>query len=102
MRFRAVIFDLGGVVAPAPMDAFRAYEARVGLPHRFISEVIVRSDDTGAWNRLERGELSLDEFSVAFEVECATAGHSVPAADMLGMLQGTGGAHQEMLEAIHA
>ncbi|MBM3670876.1 MAG: HAD-IA family hydrolase [Actinobacteria bacterium] len=100
MRARAVIFDLGGVVMPSPIQAFREYEARVGLPHRFISEVIVGGDETSAWSQLERGELSLSEFAVAFEAECATAGQTVRAADMMATLQGSGEAHPAMLEAI--
>ena len=100
MRFRAVIFDLGGVVMPSPIEAFREYEQRVGLPHRFISEVIVGGDDSSAWSRLERGELSLEEFGVAFEAECAAAGQTVRAADMLGTLTGGGEARPAMLEAI--
>src|SRR3954454_19696563 len=49
MRFRAVIFDLGGVVLPSPFDAFRAFERRHGLPHRFVSEIVVAGGETGAW-----------------------------------------------------
>lgn len=100
MGFRAVIFDLGGVVMASPIDAFREYERRVGLPHRFISEVIVGGDDDSAWSRLERGELALDEFAVAFEAECAAAGQTVRGADMLATLQGSGEARPGMLEAI--
>ena len=48
VHLRAVIFDLGGVVVPSPLDAFRAFERAKGLPHRFISEVIVASSDHGA------------------------------------------------------
>jgi putative hydrolase of the HAD superfamily len=100
MRFRAVIFDLGGVVLPSPIEAFREYERRVGLPHRFISEVIIASEDHGAWARLERGEATLEEFAVAFEAECAAAGGTVRAADMFETLQGGGGARPAMLVAI--
>ncbi len=100
MGYRAVIFDLGGVVLPSPMDAFREYERREGLPHRFISEIIVGSGDDGAWSRLERGELTLEAFATAFEAECAAAGGTVRAADMFGVLQGGGSARPEMLTAI--
>jgi putative hydrolase of the HAD superfamily len=100
MGYRAVIFDLGGVVLPSPIDAFREYERRVGLPHRFISELIVGSGDDGAWSRLERGELTLETFAVAFEAECAAAGGEVRADDMFGVLQSGGSAHPEMLTAI--
>jgi len=100
MGYRAVIFDLGGVVLPSPLEAFREYERREGLPHRFISEIIVGSGDDGAWSQLERGELTLEAFATAFEAECAAAGGAVRADDMFGVLQGSGSARPEMLEAI--
>ena len=108
MRFRAVIFDLGGVVMPSPFDAFRAYERRQGLPHRFVSEIVVSGGETGAWSRFERGELGPDAFAPAFEAECAAAGHAVVVADLFAEM-GTGstdaeggGAHAGMVEAIRA
>jgi putative hydrolase of the HAD superfamily len=101
MQFRAVIFDLGGVVFPSPFTAFRAYESAHGLPQRFISDIVVRGGDDGAWSRFERGELGLDDFAVAFEAECAAAGGTVVVADLFGsMTGGTGGAVPEMVAAI--
>jgi putative hydrolase of the HAD superfamily len=102
VTFRAVIFDLGGVVMPSPIDAFREYERTVGLPHRFISEVIVSGDEASAWARLERGELSLESFGAAFEEECAARGQTVRAADMLSALSGSGAPRTAMLDAIAA
>ena len=100
MSLRAVIFDLGGVVVPSPIEAFRVYERSAGLPHRFISEVIVDSGDDGAWARLERGALSLEEFGREFEKECAAAGQVVRSEDMIGCLYASGGPRSEMLTAI--
>jgi putative hydrolase of the HAD superfamily len=101
MQYRAVIFDLGGVVLPSPFEAFRAYERRVGLPHRFLSEVIVASGDAGAWSRLERGELDAAAFARAFEAECAAAGGAVVVDDLFsGLRTGDGGPRSEMVTAI--
>ena len=100
MQFRAVIFDLGGVVLPSPFAAFRAYERAQGLPHRFVSEVIVRGGDHGAWSRFERGELTADEFATAFEAECDTAGGTVVVADLFGSMSGESSAIPEMATAI--
>ncbi len=100
MAYRAVIFDLGGVVLSSPIDAFREYERREGLPHRFISEIIVNSGDHGAWSQLERGEITLEEFATAFEAECMAAGGEVRAGDMFEVLRGSGSACPEMLTAI--
>jgi epoxide hydrolase-like predicted phosphatase len=98
--FKAVIFDLGGVVMPSPMESFRGYERRNGLPHRFISEVVVNGGDHGAWSRLERGELSLDEFAEAFDVECAAAGGRVVTRELLAELATGAGPRAPMVTAI--
>ncbi len=83
MTSRAVIFDLGGVVFPSPFDAFAEYERAHGLPDRFIRGVVAASADHGAWARLERSEVTFEEFASAFGAECAEAGGAVDAADLM-------------------
>jgi putative hydrolase of the HAD superfamily len=83
VTFEAVVFDLGGVVYPSPLDVFRAYERDHGLPDRFISEVVLADPEHGAWSRLERGELGFDEFCDAFDAECAAHGGTVSARDLM-------------------
>jgi len=83
MRFRAVIFDLGGVVFPSPFDAFDAYERDAGLPERFVRRVIAASAETGAWAQFERSELTFDEFCVALEAEFEAEGGTVDAAILM-------------------
>ncbi|HSO96341.1 MAG TPA: HAD-IA family hydrolase [Acidimicrobiia bacterium] len=101
MAIRAVVFDLGGVVLPSPLDVFRAYEARHRLPHRFLSEVVIDTGDQGAWSRFERGELDVEGFAVAFEAECAAAGGAVVVADLLNEIGMGSGPRPEMLAALH-
>jgi len=99
-KYRAVIFDLGGVVFPSPLDVFRAYERDHGLPDRFISEVVLADPVDGAWSRLERGELTLATFPAEFEAECRAAGGQVDAGSlMLGIGRGFA-PRPEMLGAI--
>lgn len=108
VRYRAVIFDLGGVVMPSPLAAFRAYERREGLPHQFVSEVVMAGGEDGAWSRFERGELDPDAFAAAFEAECTAAGHPVRVADLFAEMAAGGhdgaesGPHPLMIEAIGA
>lgn len=83
---------------PSPIDAFRAYEARVGLPHRFLSKVVLAGGGDNAWSRLERGELSMNDFEAEFEAECATAGGTVVVADLFADIGAD--ARPEMLTAI--
>ena len=99
-RFDAVVFDLGGVVMPSPLDAFRAYEARAGLPHRFLSEVVLAGGDGGAWARLERGELSMDDFADEFAAECVRAGGTVDVGELFADVHAGSAPHPEMVVAI--
>ena len=41
----------------------------MGLPRGSISRTVVESGDRGAWNQLERGELTLSEFAEKFTKE---------------------------------
>ncbi|HEY6318994.1 MAG TPA: HAD-IA family hydrolase [Acidimicrobiia bacterium] len=102
MPWRAVIFDLGGVVLPSPLDTFRAYEARHGLPRRFLSEVVLAGGESGAWSRFERGELGPDEFARVFERECAAAGGQVDVTALLGEVATGAGPRPAMIAALRA
>lgn len=102
MTYRAVIFDLGGVVFPSPIDVFRDYEREQGLPHRFLSEVVLADPEAGAWSRLERGELTIAEFCTEFETECARAGQKVDAAAIMNAVGEGFAPRPEMVDAIKA
>lgn len=99
---KAVVFDLGGVVFPSPIDAFRVYERERGLPDRFLSEVVLRDPEHGAWSRLERGELRLDEFCSAFEAECHAAGVEIDAAELMEFVGQGFAPRREMITAIES
>jgi putative hydrolase of the HAD superfamily len=102
VSYRAVIFDLGGVVFPSPIDVFRVYEREQGLPDRFISEVVLADPEGGAWARLERGELTVQRFVTAFEAECAAAGERVDAGALMAAVGQGFDARPEMLAALRA
>ena len=97
-----MVFDLGGVVFPSPLDVFRAYERDHGLPHRFLSEVVLADPEHGAWSRLERGELSFDEFCDAFDAECAAHGGAISARELMGAVRVGLDARPGMVTAIGA
>jgi putative hydrolase of the HAD superfamily len=85
---RAVFWDFGGVILASPFDAFAAYEREHGLPPDFIRSVNTVDPDTNAWARIERRELTPEEFDVAFAEESARLGHRVPGGDVLDLLHG--------------
>src|SRR5947199_4711935 len=82
MRYRAVLFDLGGVVVGSPLEAIARFEAEQGIPAGFVNRVVVATGAAGAWSRLERGELTLATFYPAFERASAEAGHHVDTSEM--------------------
>ena len=83
MVCRAVIFDLGGVVVGSPLHAIAAYERDHDLPPGVINRVVVDTAPSGAWSRLERGELRLEQFYPAFDADCAAAGYTISAREMM-------------------
>jgi putative hydrolase of the HAD superfamily len=83
MTCRAVIFDLGGVVVDSPLHAIAAYERELGLPANVVNRVVVAAGPRGAWSRLERGELGLEEFYPLFEADCGSAGVAIDAREMM-------------------
>lgn len=59
---KAVIFDLGGVVFGSPIVGMNLYERSHNLPHNYLNAAVTATGPEGAFQRLERGELPLDEF----------------------------------------
>ena len=99
MAHRAVIFDLGGVVLGSPLHAIAAFEREQGIPAGFVNRVVVATGPTGAWSRLERGELGLEAFYVAFDADCAAAGRPI-ARELMGRVAAAATPRPAMLEAI--
>ncbi len=101
-HYRAVIFDLGGVVLDSPLHAIARYERELGIPPGHVNRVVAASGPQGAWARLERGELGLEAFVPAFERECAEAGHALSAREMMERIGASSAPRPAMLQAIAA
>jgi putative hydrolase of the HAD superfamily len=100
MAYRAVIFDLGGVVFPSPFEAFDAYDHGNDLKKGTMRSLIRRSSETGAWAALERGELTMDEFVVALEAEATASGFTLDARRLMGLIGSALGPRPQMAHAI--
>ncbi len=98
--FRAVIFDLGGVVVGSPLHAIAAYEQEQGIPGGAINRIVAARGATGAWSRLERGELTLEVFYPAFEADCAAHGVRIDARELMRRVTAAIVPRPAMLEAI--
>jgi len=94
----AVLWDFGGVILSSPFEAFRTYEREAGLPEDFIRMLNARNPDTNAWAKMERSEVSLEEFVRLFEAEAAAQGHKLDGWRILRSLSGD--IRPQMVEAL--
>lgn len=102
MRFRAVIFDLGGVVLGSPLRVFRDYEAELGLAPGFIGRMISENGASGAWSRLERGELDMASFERAFDAEGAARDAKISSAELMARIALASQPYAPMVRAIRS
>jgi putative hydrolase of the HAD superfamily len=94
----AVLWDFGGVILSSPFEAFRCYEREAGLPEDFIRSLNARNPDANAWAKMERSEVSLDEFVALFEWEAEAQGHKLDGWRVLQAISGD--IRPQMVEAL--
>lgn len=85
---KAVFWDFGGVISTSPFEAFNRFEEERGLPRDFIRTINATDHDNNAWARLERGELTLDQFDRVFAGETKARGFEVRGFDVIDILAG--------------
>jgi len=98
--YRAVIFDLGGVVFPSPFDAFDAYDRSRGLEPGTVRGLIRTSSEEGAWASLERGDIAMPAFVAALEAEAVSAGFMLDATSLMASIGQRFGPRPQMASAI--
>jgi putative hydrolase of the HAD superfamily len=96
----AVIFDLGGVVMESPLHAIARYERDHGIEHNAINRAIVEAGEQGAWSRLERGELPVEELFEPLEADCRRLGLEVDGRRMMEYIGEASVPRPRMIEAI--
>lgn len=96
---RAVLFDFGGVILESPFEAFARFEDERGLPAGFLRQVNATNHHDNAWAKLERSEVTIQQFCELFEAECRAAGHHVDGLAVLGLLSGQ--VRPTMVDALH-
>ena len=105
MTYRAVIFDLGGVVFGSPLHAIRRYELANGIEENFVNHLVVAAGPEGSWQRMERGELVMGpEFFAAFDSDVKAADPAVAerfsAEDMMAAIAEESGPRPQMIDAL--
>jgi putative hydrolase of the HAD superfamily len=82
----------------SPFEAFRIYEREAGLPQDFIRGLNARNPETNAWAKMERSEVSIEEFVRLFETEARDAGRELDGWRVLGAISGD--IRPQMVEAL--
>jgi len=95
---KAVFWDFGGVITSSPFEAFNNFEKDNNLPVDFLRQVNSTNPNNNAWAKLERSEVSLDEFDFLFEEESSNLGHTVKGKEVIALLQGQ--VRPEMVKAL--
>ena len=83
-----VLFDFGGVITASPFEAFAAYEQELGIPTGSIRKINSTNPDGNAWAKMERNEISLEDFCSLFEEEAAALGLVLSGNRVLGCVSG--------------
>ncbi|XP_048198876.1 acyl-CoA dehydrogenase family member 10 isoform X2 [Perognathus longimembris pacificus] len=69
--YRAVIFDMGGVLIPSPGKVAAEWEGRNQIPPGTILKAFVKDGENGIWMRFMRGEIKTDDFLQQFGRLCS-------------------------------
>ena len=78
-----MIFDMGGVILPSPFNAAYKWEAENGLEKGSIFKAISHHKKDGAGSKLERGELSLEQFYFPFTKEVSNVHTGTPITEAM-------------------
>jgi epoxide hydrolase-like predicted phosphatase len=100
VKYRAVIFDLGGVVLSSPFSSIRRFERAAGLDEGAVTRVVMQGGEEGAWAALERGECSAEQFYAALDREAVRAGTPFSTRALLKAIADASGVRPEMIGAI--
>lgn len=84
----------------SPLQAIRVYAESLGFEPNAINRVVASTAPSGAWSRLERGEIDLERFYVDFEADCRNAALEIDARTMMDAMAGAAGPRPIMLTAI--
>nr|XP_042124060.1 acyl-CoA dehydrogenase family member 10 isoform X2 [Peromyscus maniculatus bairdii] len=85
--YRAVIFDMGGVLVPSPGTVAAEWEVQNRVPSGTIVKALIRDGDSGPWMRFMRGEMTTEAFLEEFGRVCSEiAKTSVPVDSFFSLL----------------
>ena len=66
MKYKAIIWDFGGVITSSPFDAFNEFEEVNGLPKDIIRTINSENPDMNAWAQFESNRITINQFDDLF------------------------------------
>ncbi|XP_058547663.1 acyl-CoA dehydrogenase family member 10 isoform X1 [Neofelis nebulosa] len=85
--YRAVIFDMGGVLIPSPGRVAAEWELQNDIPPGTILQAFISGGEKGPWMKFMRGEITTEDFLQQFGRLCSEISKtSVPVGSFFSLL----------------
>ena len=89
MKYKAIIWDFGGVITSSPFNAFNEFEEVNGLPKDIIRTINSENPDMNAWAQFESNSITIDQFDDLFLKEAKAKGFDIKGRDIIKLLKGS-------------
>lgn len=89
MKYKAIIWDFGGVITSSPFEAFNQFEEANSLPKDIIRTINSENPDTNAWAKFESNSITIDVFNDLFLKEAKAKGFDIKGRDIIKLLKGS-------------
>ena len=89
MKYKAIIWDFGGVITSSPFDAFNEFDEVNGLPKDIIRTINSENPDMNAWAQFESNSITIDQFDDLFLKEAKAKGFDIKGRDIIKLLKGS-------------
>ena len=89
MKYKAILWDFGGVITSSPFEAFNNFEEANGLPKDIIRTINSENPDMNAWAQFESNSITIDEFNDLFLKEAKAKGFDIKGRDIIKLLKGS-------------
>ena len=89
MKYKAIIWDFGGVITSSPFEAFNEFEEENGLPKDIIRTINSENSDMNAWAQFESNSITIDQFNDLFLKEAKAKGFDIKGRDIIKLLKGS-------------
>ena len=89
MKYKAIIWDFGGVITSSPFEAFNKFEEANSLPKDIIRTINSENPDINAWAQFESNSITIGQFNDLFLKEAKAKGFDIKGRDIIKLLKGS-------------